>query len=163
MPFIHSPADGPDHVEVAALLVAMAEEAGIHTREILVSPHGFHVPDALYDQLNPALAVAMVDPRDEGKTPPPGWDEPLADDVNVERLEDGKFYLIEDDPAEVKTPLDAVDERLSDAGLINLKPNPTVKHAEIRDWATEQGLKVSAKGKLPQDVIDAFYAAHSAE
>lgn len=150
MPFIHSPADGPDHVEVAALLVAMAEEAGIHTREILVSPHGFHVPDALYDQLNPALAVAMVDPRDEGKTPPPGWDEPLADEVNVEQLEDGKFYLIEDEP--LKAELDEIVEE-----------KPVVKHAEIRDWATEQGLRVSAKGKLPQDVIDAFYAAHSAE
>lgn len=148
MPFIHSPADGPDHVEVAALLVAMAEEAGIHTREIIVTPHGFEIPDALFEQLNPANSVVLSDPRDEGKTPPPGWDEPLADEVNIEQLEDGKFYLI--DPIPVEKPEREVEE-------------PVVKHSEIREWAQDQGLKVSAKGKLPQDIIDAFYAAHSAE
>lgn len=150
MPFIHSPADGPDHVEVAALLVAMADEAGIHTREIIVTPHGFEIPDALFEQLNPANAVALTDPRNEGKTPPPGWDEPLADEVNVEQDEDGKFYLKEDSEEEATAPEEIVEE-------------PVVKHSEIREWAQEQGLKVSAKGKLPQDIIDAFYAAHSAE
>lgn len=136
MPFIYSPADGPDHAEVAALLVAMAEEAGIHTREIIVTPHGFQVPESLYEQLNPTNSVVLSDPRDEGKTPPPGWDEPLADDVNIEQLEDGKFYLIEDEP-------------------------PVVKDSAIREWASDQGIKVAAKGKLAQSVIDAFYAAHS--
>lgn len=149
MPFIHSPADGPDHVEVAALLVAMAEEAGIHTREIIVTPHGFEIPDSLYEQLNPANSVVLSDPRDEGKTPPPGWDEPLADEVNIEQLDDGKYYLIED---EVEDP------EVEDV------PGPPKPEAHaVREWAKEHDIKVSAKGKIAQDVIDAYYEANSGE
>lgn len=32
--------------------------------------------------------------------------------------------------------------------------------AEVRAWAAEQGIEVSAKGKLPADVVDAYVAAH---
>lgn len=161
MPFIHSPADGPDHVEVAALLVAMAEEAGIHTREILVTPHGFLIPEALYAQLDPAGAVVLSDPRDEGKTPPPGWDDPL-EPVNVEQLEDGKFYLIVPGEAPAEVVNDDLMEALTEAMMAPIAEEPVVvKDSAIREWAIEQGLKVAAKGKLPQSVLDAFHAAHS--
>ncbi|MFI0718917.1 histone-like nucleoid-structuring protein Lsr2 [Streptomyces sp. NPDC021224] len=32
--------------------------------------------------------------------------------------------------------------------------------ADVRAWAAEQGIEVSAKGKIPQDVTDAYVAAH---
>ena len=40
-----------------------------------------------------------------------------------------------------------------------LKPDPP-STAEIRAWATQQGIPVAAKGRLRPDVVAAFRAAH---
>jgi hypothetical protein len=34
-------------------------------------------------------------------------------------------------------------------------------NADIRVWAEDNGFKVSPRGKLPADVVDAYHAAHS--
>lgn len=34
-------------------------------------------------------------------------------------------------------------------------------NADIRAWAEDNGFKVSPRGKLPADVVDAYNAAHS--
>lgn len=39
-------------------------------------------------------------------------------------------------------------------------PDTAPTAADVRTWAAEQGIEVSAKGKLPQDVVDAYVAAH---
>lgn len=39
-------------------------------------------------------------------------------------------------------------------------PAPAPAPADVRVWAAEQGIEVSAKGKLPADVVDAYVAAH---
>jgi len=43
-----------------------------------------------------------------------------------------------------------------------LKPEPADKPAPkaVREWATEQGLDVPARGRLPEDVVEAYQRAH---
>jgi hypothetical protein len=42
---------------------------------------------------------------------------------------------------------------------VEVEPKPAV----VRAWAAEQGIDVSAKGKLPADVLAAYKAAHTTE
>jgi hypothetical protein len=160
MAFIYVRSDSPEYGEMAALLVAMADEAGIHTRELLTTPHGFDVPDVLSNQLIPG-AWAPLDPKAEGKTPPPGWDEPLPE-VNVEQHEDGKFYLkaeatLADDGAPIS---DELTERFTEAMMAPIVEDaPAAAPSDIRSWAIENGLAVPKRGKLPQSVIDAYFEA----
>ena len=39
-------------------------------------------------------------------------------------------------------------------------PGRSSELAKVRAWANEQGLKVSARGRIAQDVMDAYNAAH---
>lgn len=149
MAFIYVRNDSPEYGEMAALLVAMTEEAGLHTREIITTPHGFEVPDVVSNQLIPG-AWAPLDPRSEGKVPPAGWDEPLAE-VNVEQDDDGKFYLIDvlaDDGAPV---------------IEDVKPDAKPESSAIRAWAKENGVRTPERGRVPQAIIDAYFEANSAE
>src|SRR5690606_30370955 len=40
---------------------------------------------------------------------------------------------------------------------------PRASTAQIRAWATEQGLEAPARGSLPSDVVDAYHKAHAEE
>lgn len=121
MGFIYSEAHTPEYGQLAALLVAMAREAGIHQRELQTVPNGFLVPDSISDQLLPPKSFAVADPRDEGKVPPPGWDEPLAP-ADVEFGDDGKVYLTPEaaaalEPIQPPVEGDGFEEALTEAML----------------------------------------------
>ncbi|MGV9859033.1 Lsr2 family DNA-binding protein [Gordonia sp. NPDC003425] len=34
------------------------------------------------------------------------------------------------------------------------------RHSRIREWATAQGYTVSARGRLPKEIVEAYGAAH---
>jgi hypothetical protein len=164
MAFIYSSSDSPEYGEMASLLVAMAREAGIHPRELQAVPYGFLVPDAISDQLSP-VPVSM-DPRDEGKVPPAGWDEPLAP-ADVEFGEDGKVYLTPE-AATALEPVEVIYGNLDLTATVIGSGEPEVPAAKpdssiIRSWARENGHKVPERGRVPQSVIDAFYEAHPGE
>lgn len=54
--------------------------------------------------------------------------------------------------------------RISNTKTVNAKPvarrrrRPETK--DIREWANEQGLRVSNRGRIPEDVISKYEAAH---
>lgn len=152
MPFINVPSDSEEYGEFASLLVAMAREADIHPREVKALPTGFEVPEALYAQLAPQQAQPLTDPRDEGKIPPPGWDEPLepADVV----FEGGKVYLTP--PAEAALVGDGTV-------VVEVEAPKKPEAAAVRTWARENGIDVPVRGIVPQAVVDAYYEAHSGE
>lgn len=170
MAFIHVQSDSPEYGDTAALLVAMANEAGIHPREIQALPLGFLVPSALGDQLAAPAPLAIADPRDEGKTPPPGWGEPLAP-ADVEFGEDGKVYLTPDAAAvfeDIVVVLDPVEDSLPvlrELALLQAdvaeKAPVKPEAAAIRTWARENGFDVPVRGIVPKAVVEAFYEAHS--
>ncbi|MEV0734159.1 Lsr2 family protein [Polymorphospora sp. NPDC050346] len=39
-------------------------------------------------------------------------------------------------------------------------PNRRQENREIRDWAAQNGLEVSERGRIPQEVLDAYRTAH---
>lgn len=80
MHFIECQNSSADYGDLAAALVARAQEMGIHPREILALPTGFSVPDAI------ATEFALP------KVPPTWWNEPLQP-VDVVFEPDGSVTL----------------------------------------------------------------------
>ncbi|MFB6397450.1 Lsr2 family protein [Polymorphospora lycopeni] len=39
-------------------------------------------------------------------------------------------------------------------------PNRRQENREIRDWAAQNGFEVSVRGRIPQEVLDAYRTAH---
>jgi hypothetical protein len=55
-----------------------------------------------------------------------------------------------------------VQERLADlVDAAELAPAPPTP-AQLRAWAGKQGLQVSAKGRVPESVVQAYADAHAA-
>ena len=59
----------------------------------------------------------------------------------------------------------ALHERVGEARTAELVPAGSVPHraptpAEVRGWATEQGLAVSDRGRIPIEVMRAYLAEH---
>lgn len=80
MRFIECRNETEDYGDLAAALVARADEMGIHPREILTLPTGFSVPDV--------LAAEFVELRPL----PASWSEPLPT-VDVVWEQDGTVTL----------------------------------------------------------------------
>lgn len=57
-------------------------------------------------------------------------------------------------------PFIKVAHRPSRRGQSVLRPAPMHDNAAVRAWAREQGMKVSARGRVPFAVVSAYEAAH---
>ena len=57
-------------------------------------------------------------------------------------------------------PFIKVAHRPSRRGLPVPRPVPAHDNAAVRAWAREQGMKVSARGRVPFAVVSAYEAAH---
>jgi hypothetical protein len=127
--------------DTAALLLAMAAEAGHNIWAIETVTGGFEVPDDIAAQL-------LGGPVE--RTPPPGWDEPLPQ-ADVEFV-DGKYMLT----------ADAVASRLADELVRehSLDEPSVAGREEIRAWAKDNGYDPAPQGKLKAAVIEAFRAAN---
>lgn len=141
-----------EYGNTAALLLAMAEEQGLHPRVVETVLGGFLVPDSISDLLKAA--------------PPEGWDEPLQK-PDVEYI-DGKYYITADgidesDPIQESMEDEFVTpgEAASDEVTPEEAAEGNVPLDVIRQWAKENGHPVADKGRIKQSVVEAFYAAHN--
>lgn len=145
------PHDTQTYSDTAALLLAMAEEQGLHVRVVQTVLGGFLVPDSISDLL------------DVTKTPPAWWSEPLEEPNVI--FEDGK-YLVEpgtelgNGPALPEDGKPFYDE-LGEAVLAFTEGAASGDREAIRTWAKENGYEVADKGRLKASIVEAFYAAHS--
>jgi hypothetical protein len=128
-----------EYPQVAALLLAMTADAGLHVREVRTVPGGFEVPDVVSSQLVPPADPAVpASPGISGdRTPPPGWDDPLPP-VDVEFKPDGRVVLTDEAKAKLAGEPEDVDRET------------------VRAWAKGQGLKVADSGRLSKAVLDAY-------
>lgn len=150
MPFI--PCDAADYSDLAALLLAMAAEAGHNIWAINTVTGGFEVPEDIWRQ----LFGVPVDSK-----PPPGWDEPLQT-PDIEFV-DGKYVLTED---AVKSHADQafmvdLTEAMLAPPVAGWDAGPAAAgREEIRTWARNHGHAPAPQGKLKTSVIEAFRAAN---
>lgn len=134
------PHDTEEYSATAALLLAMAEEQGLHPRVVETVLGGFLVPESISDLLKP-----------EPSEPPVSWSEPLPE-VNV-FMEDGKYFVL---PG-------GVDEQdvviMPDDNEEPVLPNAAGRE-EIRAWGVENGHSPAASGKLKASLVEAFRVAN---
>lgn len=172
MGFIASQIHLPEYGETAALLLAMAEEMGYDPQYTVHTVlGGFEAPDAVTDVLQGKAIFTrdigeVVALGNAGKTPPPGWDEPLPP-VDIEVGEDGKIYLTAEAAQVIKdTVLDEGPEAVADellilaAETIVASPGLSPYDPAIREWAKANDVPVGDKGRMAQSVLDAWTAAH---
>ncbi len=160
-----------EYGETAALLLQMAAEMNINKWDIKTVPGGFSVPDVISDVLNPTAQMHPDVPDVAAPTgaPPTWWDEPQqTSDVEVDA--EGKVYLKETPVEFVEAPVEVIHGTLELSAeffqppvhldtRMTAGPSPVAKDADIRSWAEENGIKVAAKGRLAQSVVDAYNAA----
>lgn len=138
--------DHSEYADMAALLLAMAAEAGHHVRVVQTVTGGFIVPDDLHEQL--------FGPAPE-RTPPTWWSEPLTES-GVEVI-DGKVMLTEAEQARL---VEEIAEETALGDLIDESPGfqAVPLDADVREWAKEAGIPVSDKGRLSKSVLEAYAA-----
>lgn len=100
----------------------------------------------------------------------------LIDDIDgtpasrtVEFSIDGTAYEIDLSDANIKRLNDAVADFVDNARKLRgarrrgraATPAATgVKPQDVRKWAEEHGMEVSARGRIPRDVLEAYHAAN---
>lgn len=137
--------------ETATLLLAMAQEAGLHPWAVRTVPGGFEVPDSISSQLEAPRLI------NEGKTPPSWWSEPLAP-VDVEFEPDGTVTLNAEARAAMVDAIVNPVARAVQADIVQEAPREV-----MRAWAKANGHDVADQGKLKLAVIEAYYLAHPVE
>lgn len=104
--FVFVPASALERGEVAAYLVALAEEKGISAREIRSVIGGYQAPAALVgdpEAYAPVPDDKLVTKWGE-KTPPPGWDDP-APKVDIEVSAEGEVTVKDDSLPRIEAEL----------------------------------------------------------
>lgn len=146
------PHDTQAYSDTAALLLAMAEEQGLHVRVVQTVLGGFLVPDSISDLIQ--------GPQGE---PPASWDAPL-DEVTVHQDTDGRYYV-----APQTELIDAVSlpeedrpffpDGQAEISFVNPKP-AAASREDIRAWGRENGHAPAESGKLKGALVEAFRAAN---
>lgn len=147
------PHDTQTYSDTAALLLAMAEEQGLHVRVVQTVLGGFLVPDSISDLIQ--------GPQGE---PPASWGAPL-DEVTVHQDTDGKYYVAPGAELIDAVPLPEEDRPFFPDGQAEItfteEGAARGDREAIREWAKQNGYDVADKGRLKATVVDAFYMAHS--
>ncbi len=146
MGFVAARVHHKEYGETASLLLQMAAEMGISKFDLKTVNGGFEVPDAISDVLNGTHTPPPVTTPSHKGEPPTWWGEEL-EQPGVEVDAEGRIFL-KDPAAHGLDPKDFQPE-----------PSPAAKDSDIRAWAEENGIKVAAKGRLAQSVVDAYIAA----